>query len=244
MIYPIKNNETVLPSKKNICILFNGSITIKQNDLQTSIPSKSYFLFDKPFDIIAASPYLEGFVSTLDTSFLKQHQDIEKILNPIKNYFESKNLKNVEFKKNTIKSILNVQNNAILTQSYTHILWSELLTEYLKNEEELTTIEKFHDLVDQNLEQNYCAGTYAEMIGVPLKKLIKEVKKYEQKTPCNFITEKVIDKAKHKLVNTNDTVQMIAYQLGFNDPFYFSKYFKKHTQLTPTQYRDTQRLKV
>lgn len=74
-------------------------------------------------------------------------------------------------------------------------------------------------------------------MGIPLRKLIQEVKKNENKTPCNFITQKVIEKAKYKLENTDDTSQMIAYQLGFEDPYYFIKYFKKNTELTPTQYR-------
>lgn len=75
------------------------------------------------------------------------------------------------------------------------------------------------------------------MMGISPKKLIREVKNHEQKTPCNFITSKVIEKAKHKLRHTEDTSQMIAYQLGFQDPYYFIKYFKKNTTLTPTQYR-------
>ncbi|WP_028890462.1 helix-turn-helix domain-containing protein [Tenacibaculum ovolyticum] len=238
MIYPIKNNETITQSEKNICILFNGSITIENNGKNISIPSKSYFFFDTSFQIIAAAPYLEGFVIKLNSDFLKTFPDIDELSKNIKNNFEFHKIKNLESKKSKIQSLLNTDRNKRLVESYTHVLWSELLTDFSSNETTKSTIEQFSDLIDQNIERNYCAGTYAEMLGIPLKHLIKEVKKNENKTPCTFITEKVIEKAKYKLIQTNDTSKMIAYQLGFEDPYYFIKYFKKNTTLTPTQYRN------
>lgn len=133
---------------------------------------------------------------------------------------------------------MNQENNLRLKESYLHILWIELLNDVRSSKKNLSTTELFSDLIEQNIKQNYCAGTYAEMLGIPLKKLIQEVKECENKTPCNFITEKVIQKAKYKLINSQDTSQMISYQLGFEDPFYFIKYFKKNTGLTPKQFRN------
>lgn len=237
MLYPVQNNETILPSKRNICVLLNGSITIELNGKNTSVPSKSYFFFDVPFEIIAASPYLEAFVTKLDANFLNVFSDIDELSEDITNYFDFRKLKYSESKKNKIQSILNADGNERLIESYTHVLWAELLDDYTNSFKEQSIVEQFSDLIDQNIEQNYCAGTYAEMMGIPLKKLIREVGKSENKTPCNFITEKVIEKAKYKLEYTSDTSQMIAYQLGFEDPYYFIKYFKKNTELTPTQYR-------
>ncbi|UZO79952.1 AraC family transcriptional regulator [Aquimarina sp. ERC-38] len=237
MIYPIKNNETIVPSLKNICILLSGSITIERDKVNTSVPSKSYFFFDTPFDIIAASPYIEGFVIQLDPGFLNIFTDLEDLVKKVNTSFDFKKIKNTDKKKNQIQFILNSESNPRLKESYLHILWSELLNDYISSQKEQSTIAQFSELIEQNIEQNYCAGTYAEMMGIPLKALIKEVKKSENKTPCNFITEKVIEKAKYKLLHTDGTSQMIAYQLGFEDPYYFIKYFKKNTTLTPTQFR-------
>ncbi|OEK08942.1 hypothetical protein A8C32_13615 [Flavivirga aquatica] len=237
MIYPIKNNERIITGLKNICIILSGNITIEKDGIITSVPSKSFFFFDTPFEIIAASPYIEGFVTKLDVNFLNTFSDLEKILEKIDTYFDFKKIKNLESKKNKIKSILDSESNLRLKESYLHILWSELLDDYIFSQKEQSTIEQFSELIEQNIQQNYCAGTYAEMLGIPLKSLIKEVKKSENKTPCNFITEKVIEKAKYKLLHTTDTSQMIAYHLGFEDPYYFIKYFKKNTELTPTQFR-------
>jgi AraC-like DNA-binding protein len=39
------------------------------------------------------------------------------------------------------------------------------------------------------------------------------------------------------LTYQNLTVKEVAYQLGFNDPFYFSNFFKKHTNHSPKSYQ-------
>ena len=42
---------------------------------------------------------------------------------------------------------------------------------------------------------------------------------------------------KRLLIYQNLTVKEVAYQLGFNDPFYFSNFFKKHTHQSPKSYQ-------
>jgi AraC-like DNA-binding protein len=237
MVYPIKNNQKIIPNKENLFILLNGSITIEKDGNINPISSKSYFFFDTEFDIVAASPFVEGFVAKLNEHDLKTFPDLEKELSNINNSFEVVRIKNYDSKKSVIQSLLETSNNHRLIESYIHILWSEFISDFKNNLKEQSITAQFSELIDQNIEHNYCAGTYAEMMEIPLKKLIHEIKQTENKTPCKFITEKVINKAKHKLLNTKDTSQMIAYQLGFNDPYYFIKYFKKHTKLTPTQFR-------
>ncbi|WP_417785839.1 helix-turn-helix domain-containing protein [Tenacibaculum sp.] len=237
MVYPIKNNQKIIPNKENLFILLNGSITIEKDGNINPIPSKNYFFFDAKFDIIATSPFIEGFIAELNEHDLKKFPDLEKDLSNINNPFEVLKIKNYDNKKSKIHSLLKAKNNSRLLESYTHVLWSEFIGDFKNNLKEQSITAQFSELIDQNIEHNYCAGTYAEMMKIPLKKLIHEIKQTENKTPCKFITEKVINKAKHKLLNTKDTSQMIAYQLGFNDPYYFIKYFKKHTKLTPTQFR-------
>ena len=237
MLHPIKNNESIIPSHKNILILLNGNITIENAGEIRTVPTKSYFFFDVAFEIIAASPFVEGFVAKLTEEDLRTFPDLEEDLRQINAAFEVHPIKNQEGKKSKIRSLLEASTNQRLLESYKHILWSEFISDYNSSQKEKSTVEQFSELIDQNIDQNYCAGTYAEMIGIPLKKLIREVRKHENKTPCNFITEKVIEKAKYKLLNTDHTSQMIAYELGFEDPYYFIKYFKKSTQFTPTQFR-------
>lgn len=240
MIFPISNNSQVTHAAFNVCILLNGSITIEHGADSFAMPARSFFFFDRSFEIIAASPFLEGFVLTLDQEFLQDFPEMKEQLLDIKSFFEPIALRTPDAKRNFITSLREAKDNERLAASYTHICWSEILKDQEHSQRALSTVAQFSELIDQHIEQNYCAGTYAEMMGIPLKKLIREVRKEEDKTPCNFITEKVIDRAKHKLTHTDDTSQMIAYQLGFDDPYYFIKYFKKNTDMTPTQFRESE----
>ncbi len=57
-------------------------------------------------------------------------------------------------------------------------------------------------------------------------------------TPHDYLTNMRIDTAKKTLRNDALlSIETIAYMSGFNDSFYFSKIFKKHTGLTPRDYR-------
>jgi len=64
---------------------------------------------------------------------------------------------------------------------------------------------------------------------------------FKQKTGMNlqeYIHNIKVLKAKAMLINSNDTIKGIAYNLGFNDEKYFMKLFKEHENLTPTQFRN------
>ncbi len=59
-------------------------------------------------------------------------------------------------------------------------------------------------------------------------------------TPGRMLTNLRLDKAKSLLCITRSPVGEIAAACGFTDHVYFSSVFKKHTGLTPTEYRECQ----
>lgn len=56
-------------------------------------------------------------------------------------------------------------------------------------------------------------------------------------SPKAYITSIRIEKAKALLLNKRYSVKSIAYSVGFSDSLYFCKAFKKHTTLSPTEFR-------
>lgn len=60
-------------------------------------------------------------------------------------------------------------------------------------------------------------------------------------TPLQYINEKKMEKAQSKLITDNTEIKEIAFQLGFEDPSYFNRLFKKITGTTPKAYRDFHR---
>ena len=53
----------------------------------------------------------------------------------------------------------------------------------------------------------------------------------------DHINDFLVDKAKHLLLSSTDSVSGIAYNLGFNYPHYFGRLFKQKTGKTPQEYR-------
>jgi AraC-like DNA-binding protein len=78
---------------------------------------------------------------------------------------------------------------------------------------------------------------YAQLLNITPKHLTKSVKKATGKTPSELITDKLVLEAKVLLKNTSLSVSEIAYQLNFEDPTYFNRFFKKQTSQTPSLFR-------
>ncbi len=62
-------------------------------------------------------------------------------------------------------------------------------------------------------------------------------RKYYQMSPTDFILDRKLEQAKELLRTSGAKVGKIAEQVGFTDPFYFSKVFKKKVGKTPSQFR-------
>lgn len=78
---------------------------------------------------------------------------------------------------------------------------------------------------------------FAEKLHLSDSYLSDLLKKETGKNTQDHIHSFMIEKAKTLLVNTNDSVSEIAFDLGFEYPQYFSRLFKNKTGQTPVQYR-------
>ncbi|WP_298146517.1 AraC family transcriptional regulator [Flavobacterium sp.] len=63
------------------------------------------------------------------------------------------------------------------------------------------------------------------------------LKKETGKTIKDYIQFEILELAKHRLLNSNQTVNEIAYSLGFDYPQYFNRLFKSKIGMTPVEYR-------
>jgi len=59
------------------------------------------------------------------------------------------------------------------------------------------------------------------------------------KTPSTLINERIIIEAKRELYLTDKTVKEIAWELGYEDEYYFSRFFKVNADVSPRLYRET-----
>jgi AraC family transcriptional regulator, transcriptional activator of pobA len=96
---------------------------------------------------------------------------------------------------------------------------------------------KFLETVRANFDKNYSLADISRKLGTTEAKLNEQSKLHTGRTAQNVIYGLVASEAKRLLTYQNLTVKEVAYQLGFNDPFYFSNFFKKHTGLSPKSYQ-------
>ncbi len=97
---------------------------------------------------------------------------------------------------------------------------------------------KFLEAVRDNFEHNYPLSRFAKMLGTTELKLNEQAKLHTGRTAQNVIYGLIASEAKRLLTYENLSVKEVAYKLGFNDPFYFSNFFKKHTRSSPKAYQD------
>lgn len=97
---------------------------------------------------------------------------------------------------------------------------------------------KFLEAVRNNFEHNYTLKQFAKMLGSSEIKLNEQARLHAGKTAQHVIYGLITSEAKRLLTYGNLSVKEVAYQLGFNDPFYFSNFFKKQTKLSPKLYKE------
>ncbi|UII77818.1 helix-turn-helix domain-containing protein [Flagellimonas sp. HMM57] len=119
----------------------------------------------------------------------------------------------------------------------TRLAKEQLIVKALDNDQ-IDTIRKFNFLVDIHYKTKRKVSDYAEMLYKSPKTLSNLFSIYNQKSPQQIILQRLVLEAKRLIHFTDKQNQEIAYDLGFNDPAHFSRFFKKMTQMTPSEYRE------
>jgi len=88
-----------------------------------------------------------------------------------------------------------------------------------------------HDLTPRPLED------YAQDLATTPHLLLKAVRAAFAKTPYQLVIERQVVEAKRLLLFTIRPVADIAYELGFRDPAYFSRFFRRHCGKPPGAWR-------
>jgi AraC-like DNA-binding protein len=100
-------------------------------------------------------------------------------------------------------------------------------------------LKNLKDAIEEHYRTKHGPGDYAELLNISTKALNRISKTHLNRTLSNLITERLIIEAKRELYLTTKPVKSIAYELGFSDEFYFSRFFKNNTEVSPQIYRST-----
>jgi AraC family transcriptional activator of pobA len=99
------------------------------------------------------------------------------------------------------------------------------------------TFSRFRALVDANYHVQWTVERYATKLKMNPSRLNRVCLRLGGKSAFDIAQQRLILEARRKLTYVPASVASIAYELGFQDPAYFSRVFKRHTGLTPRQFR-------
>ncbi|PWK23359.1 AraC-like DNA-binding protein [Arcicella aurantiaca] len=98
-------------------------------------------------------------------------------------------------------------------------------------------VKRFKQLIEEKCQENLSVREYAELLKITSNHLSETVKSVTGRTSTDLINDRMIMEIKRYLTHTDLGVSEIAYQLNFADQSYFSKYFKKMTEVSPLEFR-------
>lgn len=96
---------------------------------------------------------------------------------------------------------------------------------------------KFRKLLEDNYRVIHTVSEYAQLLNVSGKTLTNCVKDISHQTPLELINERKALEAKRLLAYSEKNVNEIGYELGFEDPSYFVKFFKRQSKMLPGDFR-------
>ena len=105
-------------------------------------------------------------------------------------------------------------------------------------------IETLTTLIAAHFREHRPVTFYASAIGVSPAHLNRLARASTGYSVQGLATLQIMEAARRDLVFTTTPVQAIAYSLGFSDPAYFNRFFRRHASMTPGAFREAERRKL
>jgi AraC-like DNA-binding protein len=86
-------------------------------------------------------------------------------------------------------------------------------------------------------KRSWRAGELAKLCGLSERHFFRRFKEATGFSPINWLRRERISFAQAKLLQRGSSIKQIAEQVGYNDVFFFSRDFKRHTGYCPSEYR-------
>lgn len=240
-----------------IVLIESGTITYKL-DLQDITIGEGDLLFAMPNQIFvppAKTEHLKYFKVLFDDNTLALlPQSFSFLVNPL----NSQTISLDHAARERVKKVFEILNQILYSAkqltdteiilAYLNLLLSELNNAYFKNESvnilnaNISKFVEFKLIVETHLTEQPSMSTIAEKLALTTNSLYRLVKDYTGTSPKDFFTNRLMMEAQRKLRYSNLSVKELAYDLGFNDPDYFSRLFKKSTGKSVSEFLESQDL--
>ncbi|NDV46858.1 AraC family transcriptional regulator [Paludibacter sp. 221] len=170
------------------------------------------------------SDYLNGYVSNV---FISLDDEARSVLEDI---------------MRLILLELNSQNRIMLMESYMEAFLFHVSSFFQSSEDYKKSpdsqVSYLMKLIDRNFIGERETEFYAAQMHLTCKKLNSIALKGTGKTVKQHILERLVLEIKKEIRLHEKSLKEIAFALGFSEPAYFTRFFKKNTGITPTEFRD------
>ncbi len=173
---------------------------------------------------------IENQTCNLRSEVVVSKEVISRFIDSLEFYFQNPVLINNDLLELKIKELI-----LLLIQSKNVCSIQELISDlYSAKNVQIKKIIELHSYSNLSLEE------LAKLCNLSLSSFKREFKKVFNNTPNNYISNQKLKRAKELLRITDMPISEIAYGVGFNDPLYFTRIFKKKIGSSPTQYRESE----
>ena len=223
-------------------------IRINRNDLHLS-------LISQPSAIKELSEEIDGYYCSFSNTFLNEYpylrENLEKELEFINSFLfqypvrlPDKVARRIELNMKTMSQLYSeTKKDYLLIHSYLltcileikKVLEESYLDIYPAKAFSITKL--YYDLLFIHIEKEHSIPFYAQKLKVTPNHLNKSIKSVTGKTALSLLNETRLMEAKNRLKYTDYSISEIAFQLGFEDLSYFSRFFKKYTEITPGEFK-------
>jgi AraC family transcriptional activator of pobA len=244
----------------SIILVTKGRGKLRADFSEYSFEENSLMCFSiyQPF-VINAEDTFEGFLINFHPDFFCIHKHQEEVACNGVLFNNVYNPPVQQLYKEDTESILSIVHKLQTEMRHPALAQYELMVAYLKiflitasrfklnqqtdyefkSENEPFIIKTLKDAIEEHYRTKHSPGDYAKLLNISTKALNRVSKTHFNRTLSHLIAERIIIEAKRELYLTSKPVKMIAYELGFHDEFYFSRFFKSNAEVSPQIYRTT-----
>lgn len=106
--------------------------------------------------------------------------------------------------------------------------------------EDVRIFHRFNELIEKHYREHINLSTYAENIGVTEARLNEICRRLAGQPSKRLIMDRLMQEARRMLTFSSSPITEISYALGFKDPAYFARFFRRNAGITASQYRDNE----
>jgi AraC family transcriptional regulator, transcriptional activator of pobA len=92
-------------------------------------------------------------------------------------------------------------------------------------------------LIEDHYREHMTVAAYAALLEMSQTRLNRLCHRFAGKTFLDLLHHRLTLEAQRHLIYTSATIEMVAYELGFGDPAYFCRFFRRRTGMTPSEFR-------